>query len=110
VSALAAFARAYAAHAGLPEPARGFEAELDARLSLWPAWARLAAGPCALAARWLAPLLLLGRPARFESLDEDGKDALLARLQNSRAPLLRGAFLLIKAPTLSACGSPRGNP
>ena len=109
MSALAAFARAYAAHAGLAEPARGFEAELEERLALWPAWARLASAPCALAARWLAPLLLLGRPARFEALDADGKEALLARLQDARAPLLRGAFLLVKTPVLSVCGAPRGD-
>lgn len=107
MSALSDFARAYAAHAGWPEPPRGFEAELAARLAAWPAWARAAAGPCAFAARRLAPLFLLGRAAAFEALTPDEKDALLTRLQDARAPLLRGAFMLVKAPVLGACFGPR---
>ncbi|MDE2489541.1 MAG: hypothetical protein KGM24_01750 [Elusimicrobia bacterium] len=107
MSALGDFARAYAAHAGLPEPEIGFEAELAARQAPLPLWARLSAGPCALAARWLAPLVFLGRPARFDDLEPANKDALLARLQFARAPLLRGAFLLIKIPVLGACYASR---
>lgn len=100
---LRALCRAYAAHVGLPEPAAGFAAEVDRRLYWWPAWARLSAVLTAAAVRWLAPLLLLGRPRRFDALSPDDMEAVLARLQQSRWPAARGAFLMVKTVVLGTC-------
>jgi hypothetical protein len=95
--------RSYAAHVGLREPRNGFAAEAERRLSLWPAWARLAAGFKAAAMRWLAPFFLLARPRRFESLSPDDMEAVLARLQRARWPAFRGAFLMVKTIMLGTC-------
>lgn len=100
---LAALCRAYAEHVGLPVPPDGFEPDVEFRLSRWPAWARLGARASAAAVRRLAPLALLGRPCSFEVLDESGKEALLARLQRSRWPPARGAFLMVKTLVLGSC-------
>ena len=103
MSDLAELCRAYAAHVGLPSPPKGFEDEVERRLSLWPSWARLGARGSAAAVRRLAPLALLGRPCSFERLDESGKEALLTRLQRARWPPARGAFLMVKTIVLGSC-------
>ncbi|MFI5363860.1 MAG: hypothetical protein ACHQ49_18005 [Elusimicrobiota bacterium] len=100
---LSALCRAYAAHVGLPEPRLGFAVEAERRLGMWPAWARAAALLIAAALRWLAPLLLLGRARPFDALAPDDKEALLAQLQESRWPPMRGAFLMVKTLILGTC-------
>lgn len=100
---LRALCRAYAAHVGLPESPDGFASEVDRRLSRWPAWARLGAVSAAAAVRWLAPLILVGRPRRFDALSSDEKEAVLARLQRARWPAARGAFLMVKTVVLGTC-------
>lgn len=100
---LRALCRAYATHVGLAEPSEGFAAEIDRRLSRWPAWARLGAASSATAVRWLSPLFLLARPRRFDSLSGDEKEALLARLQRTRTPAARATFLLVKTIVLGTC-------
>jgi hypothetical protein len=102
-SDLTALCRAYAAHVNLPEPPDGFAAEVNRRLAWWPAWARLAAGFTAAGVRWLAPLLLIARPRRFDALSSDDKEAVLARLQQTRWPAVRGAFLMVKTIMLGSC-------
>ena len=100
--------RSYAAHVGLPESPDGFAAEVGRRLSWWPAWARYGAGLSAAALRWIAPLFLIGVPRRFESLSSGEKEAVLASLQQTRWPFVRGAFLLVKTVVLGT--SYKGRP
>ena len=102
-ASLLALCRTYAAHVGLPEPEGGFGAEAERRMSWWPVWARLGAPLIAAAVRWGAPLLLLGRPRRLDSLSADEKEAVFARLQQARWPLVRGAFLMVKTVVLGSC-------
>jgi hypothetical protein len=95
-TSMIALCRSYASLVGLPEPPGGFAAEAERRLAWWPLWARLGASLAATAVRWLAPFFLILRPRRFDALSADDQEAVLARLQQTRWPLVRGAFLLIK--------------
>lgn len=100
--ALLPFARAYARHVEREITDRELLLALRARAAPAPRWARAGMVAAALAARWLAPLLLAGRPRRFESLPEVAREKLLERLQHARSVAVRGAFFLVKSPVLLA--------
>ncbi|MDP6989840.1 MAG: GMC family oxidoreductase [Planctomycetota bacterium] len=101
--AVFAFANAYARHVGIEiDPAVLREQTTEALRGL-PAGPRLLAVGSALALRWLAPALYCARPRRFEHLDAEQREALLARLQRARGMLARGAFLALKSVVLGAC-------
>ena len=109
IDSLCAVSRAYAEHVGLPKPPADLRSEMSRRLALWPAWARLGAGFMAWNLRWLAPVALLGCMRRFESLSPEDKEALLERLQQTRSPFLRAAFLMVKTLVLGVCYSARAH-
>lgn len=100
--ALLPFARGYARHVGIEVSDRDLLARLQRRAAAAPGWARAGMVVSGLAVRWLAPVLVLGRPGRFEKLATAAKERLLARLQHARNPGVRGLFLLGKAPVLLA--------
>lgn len=104
---VAAYARAYARHAGLPE--EGLEREVGRRLDLMEPWARLYAAASCTFVLWFAPALLLGVPRSFCALAAEDRERLLARLLRS-GPRLRTAFLGARALALAACYGKRPVP
>ena len=96
-------ARAYAAHAGVTLSADELSRRLEDRLQLTGPRSQALAAAGALFVRWAAPLFLLGRPRRFDGLAEPDAEALLARLQCARGPVLRGLFLGIKPILAAVC-------
>jgi len=97
---LAPYAAAYARVTGAPLDDGTVRAELFRRGALLPVWALAASGAGTLLLRFLAPLLLLGRPALFEDLSEEEADRLLCRLQRSRLLPLKLLFFMVKAVVL----------
>ena len=101
--AVFAFASAYARHVGIEIDPAVLREQITEALRGLPAGPRLLAVGSALALRWLAPALYCARPRRFEHLDAEQREALLARLQRARGMLARGAFLALKSVVLGAC-------
>lgn len=96
-------ARDYARHAGLDDGREALAARLDARLALFPWWARAYFGAAALYVRLAAPLLYLGVPAGFGSLGGDDREKLLGLLQRDGRPAARAAFLGVKTMLAVTC-------
>jgi len=95
--------RAYAAGVGVPRGEAELRSRLEERLALTGPRSRALACAGALFVRWAAPLLLLGRPRRFDRLSASQADALLGRLQRSGGPVVRGLFLGVKPLLAAAC-------
>ncbi|MFA6319082.1 MAG: GMC family oxidoreductase N-terminal domain-containing protein, partial [Elusimicrobiota bacterium] len=74
--------------------------KLRRRIRLLPWWGFIVAGSAAFALRWLMPLIILGRPVRFESLRPEEADLLLERLQRVAILPVRGPFLTLKSLVL----------
>jgi hypothetical protein len=102
-SAILPLARAYAGHSGAELDPEDVGRRLDEALEIMGPRGRALAAAGALFVRWAAPLLLLGRPRRFDGLSEQAREALLARLQCARGPVLRGLFLGIKPVLTAVC-------
>jgi len=98
MGALFSYARAYAVLAGREVSAGDVRRRLDGL----PLWARLTARLTAWAIRWWAPLFMLGRCRRFETLAAKDADELLQRLQYTRWRAVRGAFTVLKVVVLPA--------
>ncbi len=102
------YARAYAALVGCGISETELREEITRRAAGLPAWGRLAAAAGAWAIRWWAPLFVLGKLCRFESLSSGDADELLRRLQCTRLRAVKGMFMAVKAVVLPACyGTPR---
>ncbi|MAE28810.1 MAG: GMC family oxidoreductase [Planctomycetota bacterium] len=97
------FTRAYASHVGIELDPVLLREQSDEALRSLPAGPRHLAVGSALALRWLAPTLYCASPRRFERLDAERRERLLARLQHTRGMLGRVAFLALKAVVLGAC-------
>lgn len=97
------FAEAYAAHVGSPARGPELRRELERRLAQMEPWARAYLGLSAVCARWLFPLLILGRASRFESLSEAEREDLLGRLQCDVRLPVRALFFGAKTLALGVC-------
>ncbi|MBI5883149.1 MAG: GMC family oxidoreductase [Elusimicrobia bacterium] len=73
---------------------------IERRAMRLPFWAFLLAASAAFALQWLMPLILLGKPRRFQGLSPEEADLLLERLQLVTLIPVRGPFLALKSLVL----------
>ena len=96
-------ARAYAVHAEVAVEEAELRLDLERRLAFMPWWARAYMGLGSLFVSHAAPALLLGRFRSFGRLNEEQKEILLRRLQQSPFIPVKAGFLGVKSLILAAC-------
>ncbi|MBI4676969.1 MAG: GMC family oxidoreductase [Elusimicrobia bacterium] len=100
---IAVCARRYEESAGSRTADDELDSKIESRAALLPWWALVLAGAAAFALRWLLPVIILGRPCRFDDLGPEEADRLLSRLQLLCHPAVRGPFMALKYLILPAC-------